>query len=101
MNSWVWLVGEHEMKQWLHAKLHTVPATWNHNVSSERSSTRGITGLARSFGFTESFGLTESLGLTELVSRSAAIGADTADRFLAGGVVARALGLLRMAQLGA
>jgi hypothetical protein len=35
------LVGEQEMKQWVQARLQTVPPTWNQRVSSERSSTWG------------------------------------------------------------
>ncbi len=37
------------MKQCVQARLQTVPATWNHSVSRERSSTRG--GLAGGQGF--------------------------------------------------
>src|SRR6185436_8844544 len=39
--SCVWLVGEQETKQWVHARLQTVPPTWNQRVSRARSSTRG------------------------------------------------------------
>ncbi len=41
MSSWVWFVGEQEMKQCVQARLHTVPATWNQRVSRERSETWG------------------------------------------------------------
>ena len=39
--SWLWLVGEQEMKQCVHWRLQSVPATWNQSVSSERDGTDG------------------------------------------------------------
>jgi len=47
MNQKEWLSGEQEMKQWVQRRLQTVPATWNHNWSSE---VRGTDGAAAIIG---------------------------------------------------
>src|SRR5215218_3580772 len=49
MSSWVWLVGEQETKQWVQARLQTVPPTWNHKVSRLFSSTLGAAAAAVAF----------------------------------------------------
>ena len=39
--SWLWFVGEQEMKQCVHFRLQSVPATWNQSVSSDTDGTLG------------------------------------------------------------